>query len=202
MGWWIALGVLILIAIFPIGVSALYDGGGPRVSLIVGPVRVLVYPPKEKKEKTQRKKATKEKVTQSSGQKVEKKQTGGSLQDFFPIVDCVLDFISAFGRKLRVNRLQLKLILAGDDPADLAANYGRTWAAIGNLIPLLENHFVIKNRDVQVICDFLAEETTITARMDLTITVGRIFSLLVVHSVPVIRELLKLMKLRKGGAKA
>ena len=119
-----------------------------------------------------------------------------------PIVDLILDFLAAFGRKLRVNRLELKLILAGSDPSDLAVNYGRGWAALGNLMPLLEKAFVIQKRDLEVECDFLADKTTIIARLDLTITIGRIFSLLIVRGVPIVRELLKLMKILKGGAKA
>ena len=44
MGWWIALGVLTLIAIFPLGVSASYDADGLRVYLITGPIRISVFP--------------------------------------------------------------------------------------------------------------------------------------------------------------
>ena len=132
----------------------------------------------------------------------EKKKSGGSIYDFLPIVDLVLDFIAAFGRKLRVNQLQLKLILAGGDPSDLAVNYGRGWAVLGNLMPLLEKAFVIQKRNLEVECDFLADKTTVLARLDLSITIGRILSLLTIRGIPILRELLKLMKLRKGGAKA
>ena len=53
MGWLIALGVLILIAIIPIGVSASYDAEGPLAIVYVGVVRITVFPlkKKEKKEK-------------------------------------------------------------------------------------------------------------------------------------------------------
>ena len=112
----------------------------------------------------------------------------------------MLDFVAAFGRKLRITHLQIKLILAGDDPAALAQNYGRAWAAIGNLFPLLDKAFVIKKRDLEVECDFLADQTTITARADMSITIGRILLLLAVQGVPVLRELMKILKLRKGGA--
>ena len=114
----------------------------------------------------------------------------------------MLDFIAAFGRRLRLNNLQLKLILGGGDPCDLAVNYGRGWAILGNLLPLLEKAFVIKKRDLEVECDFLADSTTVIARLDLTITIGRIFSLLIIRGIPIVRELLKLMKIIKGGAKA
>ena len=51
MGWLIALGILTLIAILPIGVSAIYDEDGPRASIIAGPVRIPVFPLKKKEKK-------------------------------------------------------------------------------------------------------------------------------------------------------
>ena len=203
MGWWIALGVLTLIAIFPLGVSASYDADGLRVYLITGPIRISVYPTKKKKEKKEKPKKETAAKPASSGKKEKPKETkGGSIQDFLPLVDLILDFLSDFRKKLRVNHLQLKLILGGDDPYDIAANYGRGWAVLGNLMPLLDNAFVIKKRDLEVECDFLAQSTTMIARLDLTITIGRVFALLIFRGLPILRELLKIMKTRKGGAKA
>ena len=51
MGWLIALGILALIAILPIGISAFYDEDGPRALIIVGPVRIPVFPAKKKEKK-------------------------------------------------------------------------------------------------------------------------------------------------------
>lgn len=206
MGWLIAFGVLTLIAIFPVGVSAFYDEGGPRAFVIAGPFRICVFPAKKKNETTKVKKKEKKpkekKPAKPAAQKQKEKKKGGSIHDFLPIVDLVLDFLAAFGRKLRVNHLQMKLILGGSDPSDLAENYGRGWAVLGNLMPLLDKAFVIRKRDLEVECDFLADSTTILARLDLTITIGRVISLLVIRGIPILRELLKLMKLLKGGAKA
>lgn len=203
MGWLIALGVLALIAILPVGVSAVYDENGPRARIIAGPLRIPVFPLKKKEKKDTEKQSKPKPVKKSSSpKKNEKKNKGGNISDFLPILDTVLDFVAAFGRRLRVNRLELKLILGGGDPSDLAVNYGRGWAALGNLMPLLEKTFVIKRRDLEVECDFLADQMTIVTRLDLSITVGRVISLLVVGGTPVIREFLKFKKTRKGGAKA
>lgn len=202
MGWLIAFGVLALLAIIPIGVSAFYDADGPRAYVIAGPIRISVFPAKKKEKKKSSPKAEKKTGKKTAAKKAEKKKRGGSIHDFLPVVDMVLDFLHAFGRKLRVNHLEMKLILAGSDPSDLAVNYGRGWAVLGNLMPLLEKVFVIKKRDLEVECDFLADKTTITARLDLTITIGRIVSLLIIRGVPILRELFKLMKIIKGGAKA
>lgn len=203
MGWLIVLGVLVIFAILPIGVSARYNADGPVVSLIAGPVRVKVFPtkPKEKKEKKKPKKEVpkKEKQSKSTGHPTQK--SGGSFKDFLPLVQIVLDFLNAFRRKLRVNRLELKLIMASSDPCDLAVNYGRAWAALGNLMPQLERIFVIKKRDLEVECDFTAEDTLVVARLDLTITIGRILHIAGWHGVRAIYHYFKIMNKRKGGAK-
>lgn len=99
-----------------------------------------------------------------------------------------------------MNRLEARVILSGDDPCDLAVNYGRIWAAIGNLMPRLERFLVIKKRDIDVQCDFTAEETLVTARLDVTITLGRLLGLAVVYGVRALKESINLKKKRKGGA--
>jgi hypothetical protein len=96
--------------------------------------------------------------------------------------------------------LELKLILAGDDPCDLATNYGRAWAALGNLWPKLEEWFEIRKREVEIECDFTAGETLVIARVDLSITLGRLISLAVVYAVRALKEFLNIKNKRKGGA--
>ncbi len=200
MGWLIAAGVLFLLAILPIGVSVIYNTYGPLVRLIAGPVKITVYPSKKEKKKKEKPKAEKKEPAPSAGVRSKEKK-GGSFKDFLPLVDLVLDFLGKFRRKLRVNRLEMKLVMAADDPCDLAVNYGKAWAALGNLMPQLERLFVIKKRNLEVECDFTAEKTLIFARLDLTITIGRLLSLGVVHGIRILRQYLKIMKTRKGGAK-
>lgn len=208
MGWWITLGILFLLAILPLGASIRYDADGPVAVLIIGPVRYQVFPVKKKagetkKDQKQPEKAKeKKKSTPKAADKEEKKKpaSGGSWQDFIPLVWLVLDFLADFRRKLRVDCLELKLTLAGDDPADLAINYGRAWAALGNLWPNLERAFVIKKRDVEVMCDFTANETRVLARMDLTITLGRLLSMGSWHGLKILLEFFKIKNKNKGGA--
>ena len=208
MGWLIAAGVLVLLAVMPLGVSAVYDEAGPVVRLIAGPVRICVYPAKPKKDKKQEKpkKETqkKEKPAKEKKQKKEEpaEKKGGSFRDFAPLISLVLEFLGDFRRKLRVNHLKLCLILAGDDPCDLAVNYGKAWAALGNLMPQLERIFTIQKRDVEVECDFTSDKTLIIARLDLTITLGRLLSMSVYHGIRILRQYLTIMKTRKGGVKS
>ena len=212
MGWLIALGILTALAILPLGVSAQYDSGGALVRLILGPVKLILYPrphsPPKKEKKPKEKKQeekTSEKETQEASAPVKKKEAsgdpqGGDWKDCRPRFRVAMDFLGNFRRKLRVRDLEMKLILAGDDPCDLAVNYGRAWAALGNLMPKLERFLVIRKRNLEVECDFTSEKTLVFVRLELTITLGRLLGLAVVYGIRGLREYLKISKKRKGGA--
>lgn len=210
MGWLITLGVLGLLAVLPLGASVIYDEDGVLARLIVGPLKITLFPRpvKEKKPGKNKKKSKSERQTdqkkEASGaehqEAPKQKKSGGPITDFLPLVKVLLQFLDGFRRKLRVNVLELKLIMAGDDPCDLAVNYGRAWAAVGNLMPQLERIFVIKKRNIEVECDFTADRTLVLARLDLTITLGRLLGLLLVLLYRAAVRLIKIFMKRKGGA--
>ena len=213
MGLWITLGILTVLAILPLGVRVHYDADGPLVKIVLGPIKFTVFPrpkkePKETKkpeEKKPEKKAEEDNLPKPPQPPPEpkpkkEKTQGGSLTDFFPFVKLIFDFLGDFRRKLRMKELYLRLILASDDPCDLAVNYGKTWAAVGNLIPALERWFVIKKRDVEVECDFTASEVKVIARLEITITLGRLLSLVAVYACRGIKEFIVFRNKRKGGA--
>ena len=189
-----------LLALLPLGVTARYDADGPVVTLLAGPVpiRLIPKPDKEKKEK-QKKKEPKGKSAPSPGTP-KKEKKGGSWQDFLPLVQTALDFLNDFRRKLRINRLEVKLIMAGDDPCDLAINYGRANGALGNLWPLLERCFVIRKRNVEIECDFESSETVVIARAKATITLGRLLALVARYGVRALKQYMTIQNSRKGGA--
>ena len=206
MGWLIFLAILVLLAILPLGASVLYDADGPRVRIVAGPVKIQVFPMKKKPKKDKTKKEKPQKEPKKPAQAGEaqkpfpKPKTGGSWTDFLPLVQVALDLLNDLRRKLRVNHLLLHLTLAGDDPCDLAVNYGRMNASLAALIAQLERVLVIQKRDVHVDCDFTANETVILARLDLTITLGRILSIAVRYGVRGLMTFLKIKKQREGGA--
>ena len=207
MGWLIALGVLVVLAILPLGVKAVYDSDGFLLEAKIGPIPIRILPKKSETPQKEKKKKEK-KPTQMKGKKAAsasaspkpKQKKGGSWTDFLPLVKTALDFLDAFRQKLRIRRLQLKLIMAGDDPCDLAVNYGRAWAALGNLIPQLERCFVIKKRDLEVECDFEATKTLVIAHVDISITFGRLIWIAVKYGLRAVKDLMNMKKLRKGGA--
>lgn len=219
MGWLITLAILVLLAILPLGASVLYDEDGPVVRIVAGPVKIKVFPMEKKPKKDKPKKEKKPKKpkkeeetpaevgnTGKENAPAEKKKAapaqkkGGSLMDFLPLVKIALDLLDDFRRKLRVDVLQLHLTMAADDPCDLAVNYGRMNASLAGLIAQLERVFVIKKRDVHIDCDFTASQNVILARLDLTITLGRILCIAVYHGVRALMTFLKIKKQQEGGA--
>ena len=219
MLWWIILAVLVLLAMLPLGVSVRYDEDGVIARVVAGLLRITVFPMKKKEKKPQKpKKEKKPKPAppQAPAEEAPRQETkpepkkpepakapekkGGSVLDFMPLVKLALDLLGDFRRKLRVDVLELKITLAGGDPCDLATNYGRAWAALGNLWPRLEELFVIKKRDVNIQCDFTSDKTLILARLDITITLGRLLWLAVRYGVKAAIEFLKISEKRKGGA--
>ena len=71
---------------------------------------------------------------------------------------------------------------------------------MGNLWPRLEEFLVIKRRDVKIQCDFAASETVITARLDLTLTLGRLLVMGGGYGFRLLREFFHFKNKRKGGA--
>lgn len=209
MGIWIAGAILLALAVLPLGVRIRYNDAGFVLKVIAGPLKITVIPgrKKPKKQKVKQKKQKAVQTAESAGseerppqppkEQPEQKERGGSLTRFLPLVKLGLKFLGDFRRKLRLDNLYLRLILAGDDPCDLAVNYGRIWAAVGNLMPQLERLFVIKKRDIQVECDFTATELCVVAHLDITITLGRLLVLALYYGIRILFEFLSIK--RKGG---
>ena len=200
MGWLIFFAIVFLLAILPLGAGVRYTAEGLTAWVLLGRLRIRLYPipgwleklqSREKKPKPPKQPAPAQPPKEPQP---EKPKDSGSWKQYLPLVRTGLDFLGSLRRKLRVNNLRLHLILAGDDPADLAVNYGRAWAAVGNLMPRLDRAFAIRKRDIQVECDFTADKLSVEFAMDLTITLGRILSLAVVYGIRVIKQFLAIKK--------
>ncbi len=198
MGWMIALGVLVALALLPIGIYAQYNQTGALLQLIFGPLRKTVYPASKKKKsgsKQPAKSAASKKSTSTQ------KSGGVSWQDFMPLLLRVVEFLKVFRKRICVNQLTLKLILADDDPCDLAVNYGRANGIVESLVPYLESVFRIKRREIAAECDFTADKTIVIAQLNATMPLYKLCALVGVHGIRIFREYLKISKIRKGGAK-
>ena len=192
----IALAVT-LVACLPLSVKGIYDAGGFTAKLYIGPFPYTLYPRDKKDKKEKPEKTTEKPIVKEEGQSSEKVKKGGSAQTLKLLLKQLPNFLSDFRRKLRIKNIRLHYVMAGGDPADMALNYGKAWAAIGNLWPYLERFFIIEKRDVSASCDFEGTEPTVYAQLHISITVGRVIALACKYG----WRLLKNMKFSEGGAK-
>lgn len=131
-----------------------------------------------------------------------KTRKGGRILDFLPFVKLVLELGGDFlFRLLTFDRIFVRVILASGDKGALAMNYGKTWAALGNLLPLLDSRFRIKKRDIQVGCDFEASQSRILARADIRVTLGGVLVLVVHYGVRGLIEFIKFKRKQKRRCK-
>lgn len=203
MGWLIALGIIALLAVFPLGICLKYQQPGLRAWVLIGPVRIRVYPAKqeqdEQKEKI-RKDSSKPKGAASETEAQTQTDSGGSWTDFIPLLGTAWDFLGDLRRKIRVRYLKLHVILAEEDPCDLAINYGRMNAALAGILAQLHRLFSIRRQDVRLQCDFDAEQTVVDAELSVTITLGRAVCLLARYGVRGLKTYYSMKKQQEGGA--
>lgn len=203
MGWWIALGILVLLALFPLGVCLRYRQERFTLQLKLAGIRIpldLDKLLKGKEEKKPEKQDKQQAEAQASPQAPKPKRDLRKLYERLkPWISLGLDFLGDLRRKLKIDHLDLNLVLGCEDPCDLAILYGSTCAAMGNIIAYLERVLNIRKRDIQVQCDFEETKTRAEARLELSITLGRALVLLVGYGIRALREMRR-MNNRKGGA--
>ena len=169
--------VVFLLSRVRLGGVAEYRDEVFSLRLILGPVRVTLFP-REKKKDTPKpeKKPVREK---KSGGNEPSKEGGGekTRRKLPPLGDLLMLALEAAGglkRKIRIDELMVHLTWASPDPADTATGFGKANALMGMLWPLVDHNFHVKKRDLGVAVDFDRTSPAIDARGSLTMTVGQL----------------------------
>ena len=204
IGWIIALAVvalLVSIPFWPVGLVAVYRENGLELAVRLGflkfkldpdgtALRDLIVPVLEKEVEVF---ATTVKAKVSH-------EKGGKLSDLVPLLKALWHLLGDLRRKVQVKRLDMNLVLAGEDPCTLALNYGKAWAAVGNITALLDSFLVIKKRNVQVNADFLGDTTRVYLKLYANMTIARLFGLLMHFGLPLREEYNKFLNPNEGGS--
>ena len=163
------LAFLLILALLRVGAEAEYSEEGFALILRAGPVHLQILPAqkREKREKKRRKKAKKEKP--------QRKKTGGSLEMVLKAVPAIKEFLSRFVHKLTINDLTVYFVSASNDPYKAAMNFGYVSAAAGIIVPILENSFKIKNRDIRTDVSFDMAEPYIYLNAAASIAIWEVF---------------------------
>ena len=187
---WILLAILLLLILlsFLLRLGALvgYVQSGFFVKLRIGPAWLQIFPREKdpaKEERKKRKKAekkAKKEVKKAAKQKKKppkpkkKLDLRGALDMGRDLLPAVNEAARKFGRKLQIDKLDLDLTWAAEDPADAAIRYGQAWAAAESLLAVFENLVVIKERRVTIRLDFYLEKPTLYFQAGFSLTLAQL----------------------------
>lgn len=182
MSWWmivlLVLAVLDFIGCILVGVDVGFDGE-VRLAIKIGFIRVHLLPSKPKKPKKQKKKQpAAKKPAQKPAAAPKKPLFSGDPKELRALLQLGVQTLGDLRRKLRVEVLTLFVYFGGgDDPAKNAIAYGRAWAVIGSITPLLDQLFVIQKRRIEPRFAPQEDKLRVEGRIVLTITIGRALAL-------------------------
>jgi len=158
----ITLSIIILLALLRFGIILEYSDEGFHYWGKVGFLKFRIDKDKSKK----RKKKVKEKVKPKN---INKQILPGSLSEFMDMLRAVKNLLDRLRRKLLIKKLTLHYVSAGEDPANIALQFGAAHAVFNTIIPLLEGYFRIRRKDLNASADFNAKEQSIYAKINISI---------------------------------
>lgn len=168
--------ILFLIAMIPLKARVQYAEGNLAVSCFVWLLKISIYP---KKNKTEKRKKTKEKKPKSKKEteKTDKPKKEKGKTDIPALIKALihpaLDTLSRLKRKLLID-LEVHIVLGTEDPYDSAMSYGKLTAIIGAAAPLLDNAFRIGKRNITTGVDFESQKTEIEADVAVSLRIWHI----------------------------
>lgn len=124
----IALGILILILLLPVGVDGSSDFKGYELKLTLGPFRI----------------------------KIPESDMKLTFDDIMLLLKIILDDLKRFREHLVVELVRFRWTAASDDPYNAVVQYGRVNSVLGMLSVPLHRFLFVRNEDVRTEIDFSA----------------------------------------------
>lgn len=183
---WILLALaalIVLVCLLRVGVDVSYEDEVLTLKVAAGPVNLTILPKKPKPEKKKKPKKEKKKKHEKEKPDKPKEKKKLSLSFLVGVAKLALQAVNTFRRKLHVDIFKLVFIAGGSDPYDVAMLTGRVRAALDGLYPLAKRALIIRERDVRVGADFLADKPAFAGRLKLTIRIGQVLGIALVFAV-------------------
>ena len=197
----IILLIFLLIGFLRVGATVLF-GDKLCVKLRVGHISLTVFPKHGKKKKKEKKeKSKKEKPKEEKAEEKPKKRHALPKPTIGELIDLAQTALSALGatvnracKRVRIDPLDVTVVLGGDDPASVATSYGVASALIFAEMPKLEEKFYVPNPSLHLRMDFDAAGTTAAGRVGVTLRVCDLFAILFTLLIPMAKWFLRFKK--------
>lgn len=197
----IILLIFLLIGFLRIGAIASF-GNELRVKLLLGHLRLTVYPRQKKANKE--KKPKEEKPKEEKTPKEPKQRRAIPKPTLEELIDLIETALSALGatvkracKRVRIDPLDVTVVLGGDDPALIAAAYGMASAAMFADMPKMEEKFYIPNPSLHLRMDFEAEGPSAAGSIGVSLRICDLFAIAFTLLIPMAKWFLRFKKAHK-----
>lgn len=186
----------LLVCLTRVGVRIVLAEGSVTVDVKAGPVRIRVYPGRERKAPRGKKREKAEEKPKKTFPKPAKEDIRDAARTLWPPLKKVL---SRTRRSVRLDPLRLSLTLGGQgEPADAAKLYGELHAGMWAVMPLLEGLMDIPDPRLHIDVDFNAEAAVLEGEVGVTARIGSLLRVGLGFGFPALRWLLRYQKKRKA----
>ena len=168
----IVLLVLTVLLLIPVGVDGGYSGERLILGIRVGFFNIRIFP--KAKKRSEPKIPKNPRKTKDEKEKKQKFRLPSDRKELESLIKIVLRALGRFRRKLRVDYLRIRYTFASEDPFTTAMGFGYSSAALGSIIPLVENAFDIGRRDIGTSFDFLSDKPVFDCWLTMTIQIWEV----------------------------
>lgn len=171
----IVAAVLTAIALIKCSICILYDKGELLVELRCLGIRDILVGGKKNSVKKHKKKIKK---LEQSGQPIDQKPKEKiNFKAYLPYWKEILELIGRVLTAPTIDFLRMEAEIGGKDPAACAMAYGRMWAAVGTVLPVIETVFHVEKREISILCNYEKPSVEISAEVRLSLRVYEILAL-------------------------
>ncbi len=171
----IILIILAAIMLIPVGVYASYTGGSFTASAHVWFYKLGLYPPKEKKAKSE----PAEPTEADAGKEQPPKKSllsDFTLDDWLRLARTALRALRRFKKAVFFDIIRLYAVISAPDPYDAVTRYNTVNGFVGSMIPFFESEFRVKERDICIDLDMQSGESRAEAELSLSVRVGAVLA--------------------------
>ena len=212
MTGWIILGVIvgIIILILCLRVSVRADFGEElRVTARIGPMKMQIIPPPEKKPRKEKaKKKAKKKEPESEKKPKEKKKldlhlTFADIRNALSAVwQSVQGTLRRAGRRIRIDPLDLSFVFGDENPVNTAQWYGWANTAVWTAMPWLEKTVHMPDPRIHMEMDFNATKTKVSGTVGASYRIGDLLAIGFAAAGPLLRFAIPFLKKQRAIKKA
>lgn len=198
----IGVACLLLLSRLKIGGIAEYSVDGFLAKLKIGVFQIRLYPRKKGKKQKEKKKEQKKEIERSAAQAQEQepvsqkhesanvmqtaehsnnkgekgKKKGGKISEVKRYLPLIGEAAGELRHKIVIDSLELRLTAAAQDAMSAAMTFGYSNMVLGMILPILEQNFTVKSKNIYTDIDFSAQAPTIYLNAEVTLRLGQLVS--------------------------